>query len=108
LVKVRFVDQDDRILPDMSARVAFLSKELSAQEQKPYTVVQASAIVMGGDQAHVFRINDATAHKTPVAVGKQWNDLMIVQKGLSKGDKVVINPPDKLSNGSHVVLESTD
>jgi RND family efflux transporter MFP subunit len=108
LVKVRFVDQDDRILPDMSARVAFLSKELSAQEQKPYTVVQASAIVMGGDQAHVFRINDATAHKTPVAVGKQWNDLMIVQKGLSKGDKVVINPPDKLSDGSHVVLAGAD
>jgi RND family efflux transporter MFP subunit len=107
LVKIRFIDRDERILPDMSARVAFLSKELSPQEQKPHTVVPTSAVVMNGDQTYVFRINNDTVHKTPVVIGEQWDDLIIVQKGLTKGDKVVIDPPKKLNDGTRVALSST-
>jgi RND family efflux transporter MFP subunit len=84
LVKIGFIDRDERILPDMSARVAFLSKELSPQEQKSHTVVPTSAVVMNGDQTYVFRINDDTVHKIPVVIGEQWDDLIIVQKGLTK------------------------
>src|SRR5699024_7162028 len=76
LVKVRFLDKDSRILPDMSARVGFLSKELTPQELKPRTVVPASAIVRNGKQAYVFRINDShdeTVHKTPITVGERWD-----------------------------------
>jgi RND family efflux transporter MFP subunit len=106
LVKVHLVDRDDRILPDMSARVAFLSKELSSQELKPHTVVPASAIVLNGDQTYVFRINDNTAHKTPVTIREQWSDLIVVKEGLTSRDKVVINPPGKLRDGAHIVLGS--
>jgi hypothetical protein len=35
LVKVRFLDKDARMLPDMSAKVAFLSRELAAVELAP-------------------------------------------------------------------------
>jgi multidrug efflux pump subunit AcrA (membrane-fusion protein) len=106
LVKIRLVDQDDRILPDMSARVAFLSKELSSQELKPHTVVPASAIVLNSDQTYAFRINDNTAYKTPVIIGEKWSDLIIIKEGLTNNDKVVINPPDKLRDGAHIVLSS--
>ncbi|ADE14365.1 efflux transporter, RND family, MFP subunit [Nitrosococcus halophilus Nc 4] len=108
LVKVRFVELDERILPDMSSRVSFLSKELSPQEQKPHTVVQASALVMKGNQPHVFRVNDNTAHKIPVTLGKRLDELVIVQRGLNQGDKVVLNPPDKLREGTPVELSQTD
>lgn len=108
LVKIRLVDRDDRILPDMSARVAFLSKELSSQELKPHTVVPASAIVLNSDQTYAFRINDNTAYKTPVIIGEKWSDLIIIKEGLTNNDKVVINPPDKLRDGAHIVLSSTN
>jgi len=35
LVKVRFVDRDPRVLPEMSAKVAFLSRAVAADETKP-------------------------------------------------------------------------
>ncbi|QBQ56067.1 efflux RND transporter periplasmic adaptor subunit [Nitrosococcus wardiae] len=108
LVKVRFVELDERILPDMSSRVSFLSKELSPQEQKPHTVVQASALVMEGDQPYVFRVNDNTAHKIPVTLGKRLDEQVIVQRGLNQGDKIVLNPPDKLRDGTPVTLNQTD
>jgi energy-coupling factor transporter ATP-binding protein EcfA2 len=45
LVKVRFVDLDPRVLPDMSARWRFLSKAVRAGRKQPVTAVQPAAIV---------------------------------------------------------------
>jgi multidrug efflux pump subunit AcrA (membrane-fusion protein) len=46
LVKVRFVDKDERILPEMSAKVAFLSREVKKEEEKPRTALNFAAIFM--------------------------------------------------------------
>jgi multidrug efflux pump subunit AcrA (membrane-fusion protein) len=35
LTKVKFLEFDDRILPEMSAKVAFLAKPLEAAERRP-------------------------------------------------------------------------
>src|SRR5258706_13658621 len=45
LVKVRFVEKDPRVLPDMSAKVAFLSRQVKDEERKTVTAVQPAAIV---------------------------------------------------------------
>ncbi|MCA3235867.1 MAG: efflux RND transporter periplasmic adaptor subunit, partial [Cupriavidus sp.] len=45
LVKIRFVDRDPRVLPDMSAKIAFLSKPVPPEDNKPLTAVQPSAVV---------------------------------------------------------------
>ncbi|ADJ27823.1 efflux RND transporter periplasmic adaptor subunit [Nitrosococcus watsonii] len=104
LVKVSFVDLDDRILPDMSARVAFLSKPLSPREQKPYIVVPSSAIIREEGQAYAFRVNDnEIAHKIPVTLEKQLDKKrVIVAQGLQQGDKVVLNPSADLPEGAQV------
>ena len=39
MVKIRFIDKDNRILPEMSAKVAFLSREVQGEEEKPRTVL---------------------------------------------------------------------
>lgn len=49
LVKVRFVDRDARVLPDMSAKIAFLSRTASAQDRQPVVAVQPAEI----GRAHV-------------------------------------------------------
>ncbi|KFI22128.1 efflux RND transporter periplasmic adaptor subunit [Nitrosococcus oceani] len=105
LVKVSFVDLDERILPDMSARVAFLSKALSPQEQKPYTVAPSSAIIRQGEQAYAFRVDGNQAHKIPLTVGKRLDEQMVVEKGLQQGDKVILNPPDDLPEGAQVTAK---
>ena len=45
MVKVRFIDKDPRILPEMSAKVAFLSRPVTAEDQKPRTALNQAALV---------------------------------------------------------------
>ena len=45
MTKVRFDEIDPRILPEMSAKVSFLSQDVTPEQQKPLVAVQADAIV---------------------------------------------------------------
>ena len=64
-VKVKFVDDADGVLPDMSARVSFLTQALDADAlaAKPKTVVPASALAERGGAKVVFVLEgDSRAH----------------------------------------------
>jgi RND family efflux transporter MFP subunit len=102
LVKVRFLDRDPRILPEMSARVAFLERAVAAQEQEPKTAVSPAAVVSRGSRSVVFVVNADRAAATPVALGPALGDVVEVTNGLRPGEKVVLNPPKKLKDGSKV------
>lgn len=101
LVKVRFVERDPRILPDMSAKVAFLSQPVPPQEKKPVTAVQASAVTERNGRKVVFVVNGGKARQTGVTVGGKIGELLEV-KGIQAGDKVVLNPGENLRDGSPV------
>ncbi|MBU9445281.1 efflux RND transporter periplasmic adaptor subunit [Burkholderia multivorans] len=103
LVKVRFVDRDDRVLPDMSAKIAFLSKPVSAQDRQPVTAVQASAVVERDGRAVVFALQDDTVHAVPVARGARIGELVAV-RGVKPGDTVVLAPGAALKDGAKVTV----
>lgn len=103
LVKVRFVEHDPRILPDMSAKVAFLSQPVPPQEKKPVTAVQAAAVTERNGKKVVFVVNDDKAQQTAVTVGRKIGELLEV-KGIKAGDKVALNPGEKLRDGSTITL----
>ena len=100
MVKVRFVDPDSRILPDMSAKVAFLSRDLPAGAERPVTGVLASALMRQGESDAVFRVEGQRAQKTPVEVGGRLGDFVEVRSGVRPGDQVVLQPPATLEDGS--------
>jgi HlyD family secretion protein len=104
LVKVSFKERDERVLPDMSAKVAFLSRAPEAQERKPVTAVRPEAVVKRGDRSVVFLLDDKLAAKE-VAVGPapKLGDLVQVVN-VKAGDKVVLNPPEKLRDGATVTV----
>ena len=103
LVKVRFVERDARVLPDMSAKVAFLSKAVAADEKKPVIAVQPAAIVERNGRKLAFRIKDDKAQAVEVSTGARIGDLVEV-KGLAAGDRVVLNPSDKVRDGASVAI----
>jgi len=39
MVKIKFLEKDERILPEMSAKVAFLSRPVTPDDQKPFIAV---------------------------------------------------------------------
>ena len=101
LVKVRFVDRDARVLPDMSAKIAFLSRPLAGQDRKPVVAVQPAAIATRDGRKVVFVVRDGKAHETAVTTGDRIGELVAVG-GVAAGDTVVLSPGDKLRDGAGV------
>ena len=105
MVKVKFLEKDDRILPEMSAKVAFLERSVTLEEQKPKTALNSNAIMMNNNTRFVFVVNENRVYKTPLTTGSQIGDLIEVLEGVKSGDKVVINPPKNLKNGTRIKMK---
>ncbi|MBI5453217.1 MAG: efflux RND transporter periplasmic adaptor subunit [Deltaproteobacteria bacterium] len=107
LVKVAFMEKDPRILPEMSAKVAFLSRELKDDERAPRLVVDPSAIAAVEGRNNVFVIrDDGTVAETEVSLGEKMGATVEVKGGLKAGEKVVLAPSRRLKDGTKVkVLE---
>ncbi|MFJ5381935.1 efflux RND transporter periplasmic adaptor subunit [Cupriavidus sp. CER94] len=103
LVKIRFVDRDQRVLPDMSAKIAFLSKPVPPEDSKPLTAVQPSAVVERDGKAVVFVVADGKVRQVPVTRGAKIGELQAVQ-GVKAGETVVLAPADKLADGARVTV----
>ncbi len=103
-VKVRFIDKDARILPEMSAKVAFLLKETLEADRAPRTVVAPTAIVDRGGKKVVYVVRDGKAVETAIETGTAYGEVLEVKQGVKPGDKVVIKPSDKLRDGAAVSM----
>ncbi|MFH1021183.1 MAG: efflux RND transporter periplasmic adaptor subunit, partial [Pseudomonadota bacterium] len=104
LVKVKFVDFDKRILPEMSAKVAFLTRPVAAGEQKPGTTVNPEAVVERNGRKVVFLVKDNRVVETPVELGAKIGDAVEVKSGVKAGDSVVLHPSEKLRDGSRISI----
>ena len=96
LVKAAFVERDLRVLPEMSAKVSFLEREVREDERQRLTAVPQSAVLgeEGGEgEARVFVVREGRAVSTPVRLGRALGDLREVDAGLAVGDAVVLAPP---------------
>ncbi|MGH8762157.1 MAG: efflux RND transporter periplasmic adaptor subunit [Nitrosospira sp.] len=102
LVKIRFVDRDPRVLPEMSAKVAFLEKEMTAGQRTARTVVQPDAIIQRNGTSTVFIIKDEKAVEVAIETGERIGDMVEVLKGPKAGDKVILHPGDGLDSGDKV------
>ena len=101
-VKVRFIDKDARILPEMSAKVAFLLKETPEGERAPRTVVPPAAVVDRDGKKVVYVVRDGKAVQTVIQTGAAYGEVLEVKQGVKPGDKVVLKPNDKLRDGAAV------
>ena len=101
LVKVRFVDKDPRVLPDMSAKVSFLEKPVAADEKRPVPAVQPRAIVERDGRKVAFVLNDGRVRRAEVTTGRKLGELVEVG-GLKAGDRVVLDPGERIRDGAAV------
>lgn len=92
LVKVRFLDKDARMLPDMSAKVAFLSRELAVEELAPRLAVDAAAVIVRKEKNVVYRVDENKVRETVVELGGKLGDMREVLSGVKPGDRVVLRP----------------
>jgi len=106
LTKIKFVQIDERVLPEMSAKVTFLSKAASATMTTGVKKIGVSpaAIVTRGEQKVAFVIRDGSVTETPVEIAGTLGNMLEVRNGLTEGNQVVLNPPESLQTGTKVKL----
>jgi RND family efflux transporter MFP subunit len=104
LVKVKFLDRDPRILPEMSAKVSFLSRPIAPGDQTPRTAVPRSAVRHMGNKVSIFRVDQDRAVVIPIETGIVLGDLVEVTRGVAVGDRVVTNPPANLKSGAYIKI----
>jgi RND family efflux transporter MFP subunit len=110
-VKVRIAigQKDPRIIPEMGARVAFLSDNEPntkvANGPAPGVIIPADALSTSGTASIVFVVHGATVERRAVRPGAKTSSGQIVIAGLEPGNVVALGDLSKLSDGTRVRVE---
>jgi RND family efflux transporter MFP subunit len=106
MAKIRFVELDSRVLPEMSAKVSFLSQEMPDGARTARTVVQPASIVQRDSKSVVFVIKGERAAQVAVETGEKIGEMVEVRSGVVAGDRVVMRPPENLHDGARIATSS--
>lgn len=107
LTKVKFLETDDRILPEMSAKVAFLSQPLDPAARQPRLIIPKGVLITREGRTYAFLVTANRVKLVPVTPGAAMNELVEITAGLKEGDRVVLNPPAGLKDGSRVKFKES-
>ena len=103
MVKVRFLRPDPRILPEMSAKVAFLSRAVKEEEERARTAVHRLALAERSRSRSLFVVEDDRVKETAVQTGESFGDMVEILGGAKAGDRVVLKP-NRLKDGARIKI----
>ena len=104
MTKVQFDAIDPRVLPEMSAKVSFLSQEVNAAQQQPRVAVSPDALITRGGAEVLFAVRDGKAVEVRVVRGEKIGDLVAIAGEVRSGEKAVLKPPADLQSGTLLKL----
>jgi RND family efflux transporter MFP subunit len=113
-VRVALKQKDPRIVPDMGVRVSFLERAPSEQAKaataaKPGVLAPSDSIVQREGKDVAFVVADlkdgaGLARQRELKLGRTLGDDREVLEGLSGGETVVVEPPERLADGARVQI----
>jgi len=109
-VRVGFKVKDPRIVPEMGARVAFLSPKTagSAAPSARSVLVPADAVQSdSADQGAVFVVSDGAVERRAVRLGAHKPEGQVLLSGVAPGEQVAVGDLDKLHDGTKVRVVQT-
>jgi RND family efflux transporter MFP subunit len=103
-VRIAIKARDPRIVPDMGARVAFLTTETEGATAPPSSavLVPADAVRGEGAAAVVFVYASDRVERRGVTPGRALGAEREIVAGLRVGERVVVAPPPSLADGDAV------
>jgi RND family efflux transporter MFP subunit len=103
LVKVGFKNYDSRVLPEMSAKVSFLSEKNENEEnQLPVLTIPLSAVDELNGKKIVYVVNDNKAVQKDISTGRLLGNYVEVISGLKEGDEIINDLNEKIKDGVQV------
>jgi len=111
-VRVRLLQRNERLRPEMGVRVVFRAPDepapSAAGPSKPGTgrvvVVPEPAVVQIAGQTGVFVVERDTVRFQAVTAGDRKAGRVAIAAGLLPGQRIVLDPPSTLQDGSRVRL----
>jgi RND family efflux transporter MFP subunit len=104
VVKVRFVDGLDGVLPEMAARVSFLARQLDPSEMKapPKKIIPSNAVVDRAGAKVAFVLDGDRVRMVALTLGPPFAGGFELKEGPAPGTHVVKDPPATLADGQSV------
>ena len=104
LVKVGFKVYDSRVLPEMSAKVAFLTQEKDEDKdkEKPIMLVPSSSVGKRSGRDVVFAVKDDKAVEIQVQLGRKFGDDFEIISGIDAGESIIEKLTEKVKDGTEV------
>jgi multidrug efflux pump subunit AcrA (membrane-fusion protein) len=87
-VKVRILNPDDKLMPDMSCKVTFLAKSSTPSEG---VQVPGLAVVKQGESPVIFVLDGDVARQRNVTIGKTHDKMVEIASGVRAGEKVLLS-----------------
>jgi HlyD family secretion protein len=107
LVKIKFKEYDQKVLPERSAKISFLAigyKADSADHKLLLTVPEAAVVTRTG-RAVIYQIRDDRAVEVPVSTGQKLGALIEIKSGIKEGDKIIAKVDDRIEAGAKVAVK---
>jgi HlyD family secretion protein len=103
-VKVRLLEKDENLRPEMSAKVTFLeSAKKSLGRAGSVVTVPKDVLVRGNGTTALFEIDSQKkVHLVPVSIDGETQGDTIIAKGLAGTEVLVLRPPGTLKDGDTV------
>jgi RND family efflux transporter MFP subunit len=107
MVKVAFRNYDSRVLPEMGAKVLFLTKqaEKSEMQEKPFLSVPSTAVTERDGKKTVYTVNDNVATPIVVIIGRRIGSSTEILSGITPGEKVIDNINAAIAEGVKVKIQ---
>lgn len=104
MVKVGFKNYDGKVLPEMSAKVSFLTQpaDTAGQSEGAALVVPFTAIADKDGKKVVFVIKDDKAVEVPVTTGRVLGTYVEIKSGIPEGTQVIERVTDEITQGKKV------
>jgi RND family efflux transporter MFP subunit len=107
MVKVGFRSYDSRVLPEMSAKVLFLTKTSDTPKEPVRSIltIPLNAVATRAGKRVVYVVRDNRAVEIPVTIGKEFGSQTEITQGLSAGDRVIAAVTEQITNGTSVKIQ---
>lgn len=110
-VKVKILNPDVYVRPEVNARVTFLEEPepeqqvASTESAGPRIFVPRRAVVQGENGAKVFIASEGEAVARNIKVRRETPQGLEVEEGLLGTEQLIVEPLDRVTDGAKIVVE---
>ena len=106
LTKIAFTQIDEKVLPEMSARVNFLPDKVdSTKAALPAVIaIPKTAVTNRDGRKVVYKVVGQNVIETTVQTGRELGTFVEIVSGTAIGDQVVLSPASGMKSGDKIEL----